>query len=29
VTAGSPGASVDPLGFAPPPPMGGPVTGRS
>ena len=28
-TAGSPGASVDPLAFAPPPPMGGPVTGRS
>jgi hypothetical protein len=29
VTAGSPGALVAPLGFAPPPPMGGPVTGRS
>jgi hypothetical protein len=29
VTAGSPGASVPPLDFASPPPMGGPVTGRS
>jgi hypothetical protein len=29
VTAGSPGASVAPLDFASPPPMGGPVTGRS